>query len=71
MERNSDFTQEVLGECLIIDITKSTKSKQATVNFIDPYEVALMDPYDVRNIADLPSSNQQIKFKDFFDTTMP
>ena len=58
LERNdSDFTEEILTKCMS-GSSDALSTKTTGVSFIDPYELATLDPYEQRNLEKLPSTGK-------------
>lgn len=56
IERNdSDLTEEILTKCMS-GSSDALSTKTTGVSFIDPYELATLDPYGQRNFEKLPST---------------
>lgn len=58
LQRNDgDLTEEILNNC-IIGNTDALSTKKSGISFIDPYELATLDPYHQRNFDNLPSTGK-------------
>ncbi len=57
LRNDADLTEEILNTCIMWG-TDALSTNKSGVSFIDPYELATLDPYNQRNFDKLPATGK-------------